>query len=317
MMHLGFSLTPFGHDPAAWQQAASREALGFTALLDQVLQAELAGFDFVLLVDRMGQRPDDTLSPLAVPFEPTTLVSALSTKARKIGFLAAAATHQHEPYNLARRFASLDTISDGRTGWVIAGGEDPARDREYVEVVSALWDSWEDDAFIYDKANSRFFAPHKMHVLNHNGEYFSVRGPLNVNRSPQGKPVLGADGGSAAASQADVIFVPDMAAAGAFASTLKKGRKRSDLRIFMNVTEILDTPARMADSLQQQFETGDVDGFLLSPPTTAAFIRFVDTIVPELRRRGLMRTEYAGSTLRDHLDLPRPSHPAAGLERAS
>ncbi len=105
--------------------------------------------------------------------------------------IATAATNQHEPYNLARRFASLDTISKGRTGWnLVASSESFERDAEYVEVVSGLWDSWEDDAFVYDKAAGRFFVPEKMHVLNHKGEHFTVRGPLNVNRSPQGKPVI-------------------------------------------------------------------------------------------------------------------------------
>ena len=126
-----------------------------------------------------------------MPFEPTTLVAALATVARQIGLIATAATSQHEPYNLARRFASLDTISKGRAGWnVVISPEATARDQEYLDVVSGLWDSWEDDAFVYDKASGRFFLPEKMHFLDHKGEHFTVRGPLNVNRSPQGKPVV-------------------------------------------------------------------------------------------------------------------------------
>src|SRR5689334_8775283 len=116
MIHLGLSLTPFGHDPTAWK-GARHEALGFDALLKQVELAEEAGFDFVWLADSMGERPVDTLSPLATPFEPTTLASALATKTTSIGLIATAGTHQHEPYNLARRFASLDWISHGRAGW--------------------------------------------------------------------------------------------------------------------------------------------------------------------------------------------------------
>ncbi len=306
-MHLGFSLTPFGSDPAAWRQTG-REALGFEALLAQVLQAEAAGFDFVWLADRGGDRPTDTLSPLATPFEPTTLVSALSTKAKTIGFLATAATHQHEPYNLARRFASFDTISNGRTGWTIATGGDAARDREYVEVVSALWDSWEDDAFIYDKATSRFFVPEKMHVLNHKGAHFSVRGPLNVNRSPQGRPVLAAELGSSVMDLVEVIFVDSGAEVPAL---------RGNARIFRRVTDFSGTPAEIADRLQSEFETGNVHGFVLSPPTIAAFTGFAETVVPELRRRGLMKSVQAAMTLRERLGLSYPAHPAARTERAS
>ena len=322
MMHLGFSLTPFGHDPSAWTDG-SRAALNFDAPLRQVIKAEQAGFDFVLLADRMGRRPTDTLSPLATPFEPTTLVSALATRVRKIGFLATAATHQHEPYNLARRFASLDWISHGRSGWNVVAGTDQARDQEYVEVVSALWDSWEDDAFVYDKANSRFFTPEKMHVLNHTGQNFSVRGPLNVNRSPQGKPVLAHvltdDTTWLAAHQAEVIIAGNAAEAiGAITRQLEQaGRARSDIRIFENVTDFTAAPTDLADSMQQKFEAGKVDGFLLSPPTTTDFDRFCETAVPVLQDRGLSYKEYSGLTLREYLGLHRPAHPAAQLERAS
>jgi alkanesulfonate monooxygenase SsuD/methylene tetrahydromethanopterin reductase-like flavin-dependent oxidoreductase (luciferase family) len=314
MMHLGFSLSPFGHDPSAWKASATREPLGFDGLLKQVVRAEQAGFDFVLLANQQGRRPNDTLSPLATPFEPTTLVSALATRARKIGFIAAAATYQHEPYNLARRLASIDSISGGRTGWAIVSGDDLSRDREYVDVVSALWDSWEDDAFIYDKAKGRFFVPDKMHVLNHKGDNFSVRGPLNVNRSPQGKPVLAAYAGSPVADRGEVVFAPDMAAARHVAT--QRGQGRSDIRILAEVTDFTGSPADIADRLQRDFESGDVDGFILAPPTTAAFLSFVVSVAPLLQRRGLIRTNYAGSTLREHLGLPRPAHPA-GLERAS
>lgn len=307
MMHLGLSLTPFGHDPAAWSQAG-REALGFDGLLAQVLEAERAGFDFVWLADRNAQRPTDTLSPLATPFEPTTLVSALSTRAKTIGFLATAATYQHEPYNLARRLASLDAISKGRTGWTVVASSDEARNREYVDVVRALWDSWEDDAFIYDKADGRFFVPRKMHVQNHIGIHFSVRGPLNVNRSPQGQPVLAASAGSAVADMAEVIFVDAGAEIPAFQNTPQ---------IFRTVSDFTGTQTEIADRLQQDFEQNKVHGFVLMPQTSAAFAGFVEAVVPELRRRGFMAKTAAGATLRERLGLPYPLHPAVMTEPAS
>lgn len=257
-MHLGFSLTPFGHHPAAWRQAPETANLGFDALLSQVVEAEAAGFDFVLLADRLGARPSDDLSPVATPFEPTMLASALATRARKIGFLAAAATYQHEPYNLARRFASLDSISHGRVGWVAIGkaGEE-TRDGEYIDLVSALWDSWEDDAFIYDKAQGRFFVPDKMHVLNHQGAHFSVRGPLNVNRSPQGKPVIAAvltaEIKASAAQHAELVLLQESTpqrandSAAAFARAIEaEGRRREDIRILANLVPVLGASAEEA-----------------------------------------------------------------------
>lgn len=300
MLHLGYSLTPFGHDPASWQ-GGSREAMGFDALLQQVLMAERACFDFVWLADSNAERPVDAPSPVATPFEPTTLASALATRAKKIGFVVTAATQQHEPYNLARRFASLDWISHGRGGWAVVAGTSEARDREYVEVVSALLDSWEDDAFIHDKPGSRFFVPEKMHVLNHKGEHFSVRGPLNVNRSPQGKPVLATSGGSSVADSAEVIFID------ADDTAPLKG----DVRVFRTVKDFGGSPIAFADRLQKAFQAGGIHGFVLAPPTTAALAEFTDAVVPELRKRGLARGEYEGSTLRDYLGLPYPAHPAS------
>jgi len=308
MIHLGLSLTPFGHDPEAWRDASS-EALGFDALLKQVMLAEDAGFDFVWLGDRMGERPVDMLSALATPFEPTTLASALATKTRSIGLIAIAATHQHEPYNLARRFASLDWISHGRAGWGIVAGTNDPRDREYVELVSALWDSWEDDAFVYNKAAGRFFLPEKMHVLNHKGANFSVRGPLNVNRSPQGWPVLAAVHGSSVAHLADVILVLDGAPIADVA------RARAEVRIIKSVTDFTGAATDVADILEREAESG-IDGFVLMPSTTAELARFIGTILPELERRGLLTTTPAGGTLRERLGLSRPSHPSS-LERAS
>ncbi|WP_454857397.1 LLM class flavin-dependent oxidoreductase [Rhizobium binxianense] len=359
-MHLGFSLTPFGHHPSAWRDAASVGNLSFEALLSQAARAEEAGFDFVLLSDRLGARPVGDLSPVATPFEPTTLVAALATRARRIGFLAAASTSQHEPYNLARRFASLDSISNGRAGWVAvpAPGEF-ARDLEYLGLVSALWDSWEDDAFIYDKAEGRFFKPGKMHVLNHKGEHFSVRGPLNVNRSPQGKPVVaqfsGGEDRLSAAERAELILLQDTTpeTANETATDLAykleaAGRRRSDVRILANVVPIVaesaekaraasealrfteadkqsqplsasrlvGTPAEIADSLQQWLDLGRIDGFTILPPTIAIGHLFFSEVVPELRRRGLIKPK-PGETLRDRLGLPRPPHPAAEMEHAS
>ena len=265
-MHLGFSLTPFGHHPAAWRGEATINAFRFDALLAQVAIAERSGLDFVLLADHLGAQPSDRLSPIAAPYEPTTLASALASRARRIGFLVAASTRQHEPYNLARRFASMDQVSGGRTGWAILGEpHENGRDQEYAALVSALWDSWEDDAFIYDKRNGRFFEPDKMHVLNHQGENFTVRGPLNVNRSPQGKPVLAhvlmAGTVPLAARHAEVIILQaaDPAEAKTVISGLvrrleQQGRQRADVRILANVIPYVAETHEQAQALHDRLQ---------------------------------------------------------------
>ncbi|WP_288193036.1 LLM class flavin-dependent oxidoreductase [uncultured Phyllobacterium sp.] len=325
MMHIGLSLTPFGHYPTAWRAKGGQlDALDFSHMAAQVKQAEAGGLDFVLLADSFGQRPHDDLSPLAVPFEPTMLVSALATATRRIGLIATAATHQHEPYNLARRFASLDMIGGGRAGWNVIGSGDPERDREYLAVVSGLWDSWEDDAFVYDKARGRFFEPDKMHVLNHKGAHFAVRGPLNVNPSPQGRPVIShvlTPGTLDIAARADVVFLPETTpdtwkalAASLVEHLAALGRQRQDVRLLANIVPSISTAADIADQMQEQAKAAGLDGFvLLLPSAPEGVASFVDEVVPELRRRGVFRHAYDATTLRGHLDLPRP----ARLERAS
>ena len=161
--------------------------------------------------------------------EPTTLLAALAVVTSDIGLIATASTTYNEPYALARRFASIDHISGGRAGWnVVTSASDSeahnfgrdvqmdhddryARAEEFVDVVKALWDSWEDGAAIRDRAAGRYFDTAKVHQLNHQGKYFKVAGPLNVGRAPQGHPIIVQAGGSDAgrglsARTADMIF---------------------------------------------------------------------------------------------------------------
>jgi FMN-dependent oxidoreductase (nitrilotriacetate monooxygenase family) len=162
-------------------------------------------------------------------FEPVTLFAALSQHTRNIGFIATASTTYEEPYTVARKYASLDLISNGRSGWnvVTTTGDAAAqnfnretqlphaaryaRAHEHVEVVKALWDSFEDDAFLRDKQTGQFFDPDKLHETGHKGPHFQVKGPLNVSRSAQGHPVIvqagqSDDGRAFAAAHAEVIF---------------------------------------------------------------------------------------------------------------
>jgi alkanesulfonate monooxygenase SsuD/methylene tetrahydromethanopterin reductase-like flavin-dependent oxidoreductase (luciferase family) len=357
MMHLGVSLSPFGHHPAAWRaKGATQRSLDVGAFAAQAQKAQDGALDFVFLADAQTQRPRTELPRQTVPFEPTTLVAALATLARRIGFVATAATGQHELYNLARRFASLDLLSQGRVGWnLVASGPTSAWNAEYLAVVSALWDSWDDDAFVYDKTAGRFFTPQKMHVLDHRGEHFTVRGPLNVNPSPQGKPIIAlaltAETLAMAAHSAEVMFVAGASReeGGARVAEVRRlldsqGRKRSEVRALANVIpwigatraqaldsfealnarslpglaqtpqgrELIGTASDIADALQESFERGEFDGFTILPPIAPDGLdAFVDFVVPELRRRGLFRARYEGTTLRDHLRLDRPRRPIA------
>jgi N-acetyl-S-(2-succino)cysteine monooxygenase len=355
MMHIGVSLSPFGHHPAAWYEATSpRRRLDIGYYAAQARKAQDGGFDFVFFADAQARRPLTELSPQTVPFEPTTLVAALATLATRIGFVATAATGQHELYNLARRFASLDLISQGRVGWnFLASGPSDSWNSEYVEVVGALWDSWDEDAFVYDKTAGRFFVPQKMRVLDHRGEHFTVRGPLNVNRSPQGRPVIAhaltPQTMAIATHAADVLFLtsPSREENDALLAEVGRllqiqGRQRSGIRVLANIipwigttttqardtfgklnalsssepadaqqgSDVIGTASEVADALQESFEAGQIDGFTILPPIAPSGLdAFVDFVVPELRRRGLFRARYEGTTLRDHLALDHPRQP--------
>jgi len=165
--------------------------------------------------------PMDALkrSATVTSFEPMTLLPALAMATKHLGLIATGSTTYDEPYHVARRFASLDHISGGRAGWNVVTTSNPdasrnfgreehlehaeryARAREFFDVVTGLWDSWADDAFIRDVDKGIYLDPAKMHVLDHKGKYLSVRGPLNIARPVQGWPVIVQAGASDAGRQ--------------------------------------------------------------------------------------------------------------------
>jgi FMN-dependent oxidoreductase (nitrilotriacetate monooxygenase family) len=191
-------------------------------------RAEAAKFDFAFFGD--GLYISEKSHPNFLNrFEPLTLLAALAMVTTHIGLAATLSTTYSDPYTVARQFASIDHLSNGRAGWNIvtsplegsalnyskpAHPEHDLRYRmadEFLDVTKGLWDSWEDDAFIRNKAAGVFFDAAKMHRLNHKGEFFSVQGPLNIARSRQGRPVLIQAGSSEAgktfaARHADAIF---------------------------------------------------------------------------------------------------------------
>jgi FMN-dependent oxidoreductase (nitrilotriacetate monooxygenase family) len=234
-MHLGLLFAPSGNHTASWRHpdAQADAHINIAHNLEMARLAERGKLDFIFLADNVAVRETHIESMMrstqyVANFEPITLLSALAVVTEHIGLVSTASTSYSEPYQVARWFASLDWLSHGRAGWNIVTsamaaeaqnfGRDPVphderyrRAREFTDIVRALWDSWDDDAFVRDKTSGVFFEPDRMHYLDHQGAYYSVRGPLNVPRTPQGHPVLVQAGSSDtgrgfAADYAEVIF---------------------------------------------------------------------------------------------------------------
>ena len=236
-MHLGAFLYPTGHHVAAWRHPDAQPDAGVNIAhyhhLAQV--AERGLFDLIFLADGVGVRGDDleALSRTAIryvgQFEPITLLSALSAVTTHVGLVATVSTTYNDPYTIARKFASLDHLSSGRAGWNLVTSADDfeamnfgldhqlahaarySRAEESVDVIARLWDSWPDDAYPRDKVSGRFFRPEAFAPIHHIGPHFRVRGPLNVPRAPQGRPVIFQAGASEpgkalAARSADGVF---------------------------------------------------------------------------------------------------------------
>lgn len=220
-MNLGVFVETTGRHLAGWRHPGVNPLapLDLAHYRQAIEIAERGLFDLFFLADGLAIR-DRSAERLGrgpkAHFEPLTLLSALSTASRHIGLIATASTTFNEPFHIARKFASLDFLSGGRAGWNIvtsssaaeaenfgAGPIMPAEERyrragEFVDVVRGLWDSWDDDAIVADQASGVYFRPDGLHALNHRGAFFSVRGPLNIARAPQGHPLLVQAGSSAA-----------------------------------------------------------------------------------------------------------------------
>ena len=292
LMKLGLSMRNPYH-VAAWRHPQTPR--GAEMSLDyyrQVIQeAERGKFDMAFLADgnavRARDLPEGSMHRTAhdiVNFEPLTLLSVLSTMTKHIGLVATASTTYNEPYHVARKFASLDHLSGGRAGWNVVTSWTDAEARnfnrekhldydtrydraaEFVKVVKGLWDSWEDDAFLYDQANGIFFDPDKMHELNHKGKHFAVRGPLNIPRCPQGRPLVVQAGASEvgqeiAASDADVIYAAsqDLAEAQAYYNSVKNrmakyGRSPDELKIMPGLAVIAGRSESEANEKLEQLQ---------------------------------------------------------------
>jgi FMN-dependent oxidoreductase (nitrilotriacetate monooxygenase family) len=266
-LRLGAFMRPASIHTGAWRYPDAWPDMNFNfAHIKRSIQTlEQAKFDAFFMADHMAvlNMPIDALkrSHTVTSFEPFTLLSALSQVTTNIGLVATGSTTFDAPYHIARRFASLDHLSGGRAGWNIVTTSNPDaalnfgmdehmehgeryhRAREFYDVVTGLWDSWADDAFVRDVENGIYFDPAKMHVLNHKGEHLSVRGPLNIARPVQGWPVIVQAGASdagrrLAAETAEAVFTAQSSidAGRQFYADVKGrmekiGRKRDHMRI--------------------------------------------------------------------------------------
>ena len=429
---LGAFMRPVSIHTGAWRYpgAIPDANFNFAAMKRFIQKLEAGKFDAFFMADHLAvlNMPVNALkrSHTVTSFEPFTLLSALASVTEHIGLMATASTTYDEPYHIARRFASLDHISGGRAGWNIVTTANPdaalnfgleedvdhderyRRAREFHDVVTGLWDSFADDAFVRDVESGIYVDPERMHVLAHKGPHLSVRGPLNIARPVQGWPVIIQAGASEAGRQlaadtAEVVFAAggSLEAAKAFYADVK-GRARAfgrdpegvkilpgALVVVGDTVEDAQAKRRLLDSLVH-YDSGigslnsglgyDVSGFDPDgplpeiPPTNAsqsgrarivamaqrenltirelaarvgsyggqAFVGtaatiademerwideeacdgfnimfpylpeglddFVDQVVPELQRRGRVRTEYEGATLRENLGLARPDN---------
>jgi alkanesulfonate monooxygenase len=438
-LKLGAFMRPVSLHTGAWRYPGSYPDanFNFAHLKSFAQKLEAAKFDAFFMADHLAvlNMPVEALrrSHTVTSFEPFTLLSALASVTERIGLVATASTTFDEPYHVARRFASLDHISNGRAGWNIVTTSNPDaalnfgldahvehgeryhRAREFYDVVTGLWDSFADDAFIRNAESGIFFDPEKMHVVAHKGEELSVRGPLNIARPPQGWPVIVQAGQSEpgrqlAAETAEVVFCSprDLAAGKALYADIKGrmesiGRNRDHLKIlpaaFVVVGDSIEearakrskldslvhydsaiaslsialghdasgfdpdgplpetpetnasktgraqvlklaeeekltvrqlaqryggysglafvgTPQSIAGEMEQWLAEEGSDGFnIIFPYLPQGLDDVTQHLVPELQRRGLFRTEYDGTTLREHLGLPRPTNRFFPVER--
>ena len=276
-MKLGAFFHPTGHHIASWLHPEAQIDAGTNVehYIELAQTAERGKFDLMFLADALATR-DGNLEALSrwpqymAYFEPITLLSAIAAVTKRIGLVSTATTSYNEPYNVARKYASLDHISHGRAGWNVVTsaniteaynfgreehfehGERYDRAAEFAEVVFGLWDSWDDDAFIRDRASARYFDPKKLHYLRHKGENFSVRGPLNVARPPQGRPVIFQAGSSEVGMElgariAEAIFTPGLTLESAqkFYADIKGrmskyGRSPDDMKIMPGLNVIVE-----------------------------------------------------------------------------
>ncbi|MDQ0206538.1 LLM class flavin-dependent oxidoreductase [Alkalicoccobacillus murimartini] len=267
---IGTILHGAGGNMASWKHPSgpADASVNIKHYLNLVEKAEGAKLDFVFVADGLAINKD-VLPHFLNRFEPLTILSALASVTSHIGLVGTLSTSYTQPFTVARQFGSLDLISGGRAGWnvVTSPSTGAAHNHsqstfpdhalryeiaeEHVEVVKGLWDSYEDDAFLYDRENDTYFDPDKMHAIHHHGKHFQVEGPLNIQRSPQGQTVVFQAGSSdagreLAAKTADAVFTghKDLEQAQAFYQDVKSraeayGRNPDEIAILPGIGPII------------------------------------------------------------------------------
>ncbi len=288
-MSLGAFLMSSGHHLAAWRhpRAWSGGGLDFQHFRKLATTAERGKFDAIFFADNLALMGSPELGQFTTAgdvFDPLVLLSGLAAVTKRIGLVSTVSTSYNEPYLLARKFASLDHLSGGRSGWNLVTsatdlealnfgrekhfehGDRYQRAEEFIDVVTGLWDSFEDDAFVRDKSSGVFFQPDKLHVLNHHGDNYRVRGPLNIPRTPQGYPVLIQAGSSEpgkalAARTAEVVFTAQqtLANAQAFYADVKGrlagyGRRPEQLKVMPGISPVIGRTQSEAEDKYQQLQ---------------------------------------------------------------
>jgi FMN-dependent oxidoreductase (nitrilotriacetate monooxygenase family) len=288
MMKLGFFLYGTGHHIASWRDPGVMPNANQSVkhYIDITQTAERGLFDFVFNADSNSTfGPDDPdiwkRTTVSMRLEPLTLLGALSAVTTHIGLISTATTTYLDPFHVARMFATLDQMSEGRVGWNVVTSSAASealnfshqahaphdqryeRAAEFIQVAQGLWDTWEDDAHVLDKDKGLFFHPEKLHMLNHKGKHFQVRGPLMVPRSPQGQPVIVQAGQSEAglelaARTAEVLFtvsqnleVSKKFYADLKARTAKCGRSPDSIKVMPGVLTVV---GKTLDEAKEKFE---------------------------------------------------------------
>ena len=284
-LHLNLFIHSRGHHEASWRHPAS-SPLALTDIRyyqDLAQRAEAVKFDSIFIADQLALGEDVAQAP-RIWLEPVTTLAALATATSRIGMIATASTTYTEPFNLARQFASLDHISNGRVAWNIVtswlataarnfGGTGQvshadryARGEEFMTVAKTLWDSWADDAVVDDRAGGLYARPDRIRPINHCGDFYQVAGPLNMPRCPQGRPVLVQAGSSDtgrrfAARHADAVFTAHVAKATAqeFYADLKalaaaEGRSPDQVLILPGLSAMIGSTEAEAQRLAREVD---------------------------------------------------------------
>ena len=281
---------------------------GFDSFRRVAQTAEHGLFDFFFL-----SRPDTF-----------TVLAALAAVTERLGLAGSVDTTGNEPFEVARQFATLDHLSDGRAAWNIVTtsqlftGANDQRTEEFLTVARKFWDSWDADALVADEESGTYVAPDRVHTVEHHGAHFDVRGLATLPAGPQGPPVLlqagdSPDGHNFGARHADAVVIPhsELAAGQEYYADVKarvvaNGRNPDQVKVFAVVRgeQLVGTPERVADELDLHVQSDACDGFILVPHLTSGGLDdFVGKVVPLLQERGSFRSEYSGTTLRDQLGM--------------